>query len=131
MTRVLTFLLAVAAIMFLGCSEKADTEKMVATAAKQYYDCLLDGRYDEFVAGIDGTDSISGGYREQLRDNAKLFLAQQNEMHKNISSFTISDAEIDADNHTANAFLVVNYGDSTSEQIVVPMVERDGVWKMR
>ena len=131
MGRGLTLLLAVAAIMFSGCGKDADTEKMVAATAKSYYDCLLVGRYDDYVAGIDGADSIPGSYREQLRDNVKMFLAQQRQSHKGIISFAVSDAEVDADGHTANAFLIVNYADSVSEQIVVPLVEREGVWKMR
>ena len=125
-----SLLAVVAVILLMGCGREADTE-LVAATAKQYYDCLLDGRYDEYVAGIDGADSIPGNYREQLRDNVKMFLARQRQLHKDILSFDISDAVVDADSHTADAFLVVNYADSTSEQIVVPLVERDGIWKMR
>ncbi|MBP5387115.1 MAG: hypothetical protein J6Y97_06990, partial [Prevotella sp.] len=76
-------------------------------------------------------DSLPGSYKEQLRDNIKMFMARQRQLHKGISTFNIVNAEIDADSHTANAFLVVNYADSTSEQIVVPLVERGGVWRMR
>ena len=131
MARGLTLLLVVVAVFLsVGCGKENETEKVAATA-KLYYDCLLDGRYDDYVAGIDGSDSIPGSYREQLRDNVKMFLAQQRQLHKDIDEFVISDAVIDADSHTANVFLVVNYADSTSEQIVVPLVERGGVWKMR
>ena len=131
MTRRLTLLLAAVAIMLVGCDKEAGTEKVVAATAKLYYDCLVEGRYDDYVAGIDGADSVPGNYREQLRDNVKMFVARQRQLHQDIISFAVSDAVVDADNHTANAFLVVNYADSTSEQIVVPLVERDGVWKMR
>ena len=124
-------LLAVVAILFLGCGRDAEPEKVVATTAKLYYDYLLDGRYDDYVAGIDGADSLPSGYKEQLRDNIKMFMARQRQQHKGINTFGIVNAEIDEDSHTANAFLVVNYADSTSEQIVVPLVERGGVWRMR
>ena len=131
MWRSLTILLAVVAIMLLGCGKETEPEKVVATTAKLYYDYLLDGRYDDYVAGIDGADSLPGSYKEQLRDNIKMFMARQRQLHKGISTFNIVNAEIDADSHTANAFFVVNYADSTSEQIVVPLVERGGVWRMR
>ncbi len=131
MWRGLTFLLAVVAIMLSGCGKEAEPEKVVATTAKLYYDYLLDGRYDDYVAGIDGADSLPGNYKEQLRDNIKMFMARQRQLHKGIATFGIANAEIDAESHTANAFLVVNYNDSTSEQIVVPLVERGGVWRMR
>ncbi len=131
MARRLTFLLVVmASVVMAGCAGESTTEKVAATA-KHYYDCLLDGRYDDYVAGIDGTDSIPGSYREQLRDNAKMFLARQRQLHGGIVSFAISDAAVDEDSHMANVFLVVNYADSVSEQIVVPLVERGGAWKMR
>ena len=117
--------------MVSGCGEKADAEQVVATTAKLYYDYLLEGRYDDYVAGIDGTDSLPGSYREQLRDNAKMFVSRQRHLHKGIHAFDIVDAEIDHDHHTANAFLAIHFADSTSEQIVVPLVERGGVWRMR
>ena len=127
----MTLLLAVVAIIFMGCSKEADPDKVVATTAKLYYDYLLDGRYDDYVAGIDGADSLPSGYKEQLHENIKMFMGRQRELHKGITAFIVSDAVVDTASHTANAFLVVNYVDSTTEQIVVPLVERDGVWKMR
>ena len=32
---------------------------------------------------------------------------------------------------SANAFLIFNYGDDTSEQVVVPMVRVNGTWMMK
>ena len=124
-------LMAVAATALSSCSPTESKEKVVATTAKIYYDYLLDGRYDDFVAGIDQHIPLSESYREQLCANAKMFVNQQKELHQGISRIEISDAEVDADAHAANAFLVFCYADSTTEQVVVPMVERDGVWLMR
>ena len=38
---------------------------------------------------------------------------------------------VESQGHVADVFLQVAYGDSTKEQIVVPMVEVKGEWKMR
>ena len=121
----------VAAASLAACSPSASTEKVVATTAQLYYSYLVDGRYDDFVAGIDPHISLSDSYREQLCANARMFMAEQQERHGGISRVEVSDADVDEEHHAANAFLLLCYGDSTSEQVVVPMVERDGVWLMR
>ena len=81
-------------------------------------------------------------YREQLETNMKMFLGQQEREHKGIKSVkkvkgTLTcptDAEgqpKDTAHLSANAFLIFNYGDNTSEQVVVPMVRVNGTWMMR
>ena len=121
----------VAALLLMGCGGKPSPEKVVAATAKLYYEDLLKGSYDDFVAGIDNHFPASGTYREQLRDNAKMFVARQAMLHQGIDRIEVADATLDEKNHSANVFLVLCYADSTNEQIVVPMVERDGIWLMR
>ena len=124
--------MAVVAAMLLSCgSESVDQEQLVATTAQLYYQYLLDGKYDDFVGGMDLHLSPSPSYKEQLRANAKMFVRQQEKMHKGIASIRVSGAEVDERNHAANAYLVFCYGDSTTEEVVVPMVERDKLWLMR
>ena len=50
----------------------------------------------------------------------------QKEEHQGISNVKIADAKADTAHHTAMAFLVLDYGDKTSEEIVVPMIEVKG-----
>ena len=132
MRRTAIMLFAVMAITLLSCGDKAPaTEKVVATTAKLYYDYLLEEKYDDFVGGIDLSFPKSEKYTEQMRDCAKMFVARQKEIHQGIKAVDAVNAEVDDDAHSANAFLVLHYSDSTSEQVVVPMVERNGVWLMR
>ena len=124
--------MTVVAAMLVSCGgEPVDQEQLVATTAQLYYQYLLDGKYDDFVEGMDHHLSPSPAYKEQLRANAKMFLRQQEKAHKGIASILVSRAEVDEQNHAANAYLVFCYGDSTSEEVVVPMVERDKLWLMR
>lgn len=124
--------MAVVAAMLLSCGgESVDQEQLVATTAQLYYQYLLDGKYDDFVGGMDLHLSPSPSYKEQLRANAKMFVRQQEKMHKGIDSIRVSGAEVDERNHAANAYLVFCYGDSATEEVVVPMVERDKLWLMR
>jgi hypothetical protein len=43
----------------------------------------------------------------------------------------VSNAKTDTIQKYTNVFLVLCYGDSTNEEIVVPMVEREGRWRMK
>ena len=63
--------------------------------------------------------------------NAKMFVEQQQDEHKGMVKVNVLNAKADTAHHVADAFLQVVYGDSTKEQIVVPMVEVKDAWKMR
>lgn len=124
--------MAVVAAMLMSCGgNPVDQKQLVATTAQLYYQYLLEGKYDDFVEGMDFHMTPSPGYKEQLRANAKMFVHQQEKAHKGVASIHVSGAEVDERNHAANVYLVFCYGDSTSEQVVVPMVERDKLWRMR
>ncbi len=120
-----------AAMMLIACSEEVRKEDLAAKAAKEYYDHLLAGRYDDYLRGVAGTDSIPPVYREQLLANVKQFMALQRQEHNGIREVRIMNAKADSALGHTNAFLMLCFGDSTNEEIVVPMVERNGLWKMR
>ena len=137
--------LGVGLLFFLfSCSseENLDHADLAAETAKVYYEQLLNG---DIIAFVDGTAmhvDVVPTYREQLETNMKMFLGQQERDHKGIKSVkkvkgTLTcptDAEgqpKDTAHITANAFLIFNYGDNTSEQVVVPMVRVNGTWMMR
>ncbi len=134
------FLLLLAVSLTGGCQEKVSDEEIVAQTAKLYYDYLLEGKYEDFVAGIDHHLQQADDYNKQLLTSAKMFMALQKERHQGVSSFSVVNADIEEGQQshngtrtssTANVFLVIHYADNTDEQIVVPMVERDGIWLMR
>lgn len=130
MKKILFFLLSVMSLF--SCKEKTpDPGYYAGIAAKGYYDMLLEGRYDEFVEGQNMPHCIPEGYRQQLVLNAKMFVEQQKNEHRGMKAFQILDAKADTVHHLADVYLSVTYGDSTKEQIVVPMVEVEKKWKMR
>lgn len=130
MKKILFFLLSVMSLF--SCKEKTpDPGYYAGIAAKGYYDMLLEGRYDEFVEGQNMPHRIPEGYRQQLVLNAKMFVEQQKNEHRGMKAFQILDAKADTAHHLADVYLSVTYGDSTKEQIVVPMVEVEKKWKMR
>lgn len=121
-------------LLFFGCSSKPSgptAAEVAAHAAKVYYEQLLQGDYGSFVDGRYQPNNIPESYRQQLITNAKMFVGQQEKEHKGIKGVAVSDGRADTTKHVANAFLTLTYGDSTKEEIVVPMVESGGVWYMR
>ena len=117
----------------VSCGKRAgeDTSAEVAgRAARAYYDQLLHGDYNAFVAGRYQPDSIPAAYHEQLVANAKMFLGQQNG-HGGIKEVKFVSARADTSKHVADVFLTFAYGDGTAEEVVVPMVQHKGVWYMR
>ena len=119
------------AMVIVACTSSLDQGEVAARAAKEYYGYLLQGNIASFVDGHYRPDSIPDTYREQLIANTKMYVNQQNEEHRGIKDIRIVDAKTDMQKHAANVFLVLSYGDSTSEEIVVPMVESGGVWYLR
>jgi len=115
----------------LSCGKEDDPGVIAATTAKGYYDLLVQEKYDEYVDGLYKPDSIPESYRKQLVDNAKMFIGQQKEEHGGISEVRIIDCKADTSRHIANAFLTLTFGDNSTEEVVVPMVEVNGRWLMR
>jgi len=70
-------------------------------------------------------------YREQLLTGYKQFMAQQQKTHQSIRSVQTTNARMDSTLQLMQVFLLLEYGDSTQEEIVVPMVEHDGRWRMK
>lgn len=114
-----------------SCGRSIAPEEVAAQSAKAYYDLLIQGKFDQFVDGCYRADSIPSSYREQLIANAKMFMGEQHDAHRGIKEVCVVRGTADTARHTVNAFLRFVYGDNTREDVVVPMVERKGVWYMR
>ena len=107
-------------------------EEMASLAAKGYYEHLIHGEYEKFLQGKDGLNKHSEvDYWNQLRDNCHQFVHQQEQAHRGIYEVRVINAKTDTLQKYTNVFMMLCFGDSTNEEIVVPMVERDGRWYMR
>lgn len=114
----------------MGCKE-ASREDKAKEAAQEYYQALLDGDYEAFLNGRAHMDSIPDSFREQLLVAFKQFMHQQQEAHQGVVSFVPTRVEDDSLLQVTQVFMMVNYADSTREEIVVPMVEYQGKWMMK
>lgn len=132
MKKFLFFMILSIGLVFASCKkETPDPGYFAGIAAKGYYDLLLEGKYNDFVAGYNQPNRIPKGYHEQLLLNARMFMEQQQEEHKGLAGILVLYAKADTARHVADVFLQMVYGDSTKEQVVVPMVQVHGDWKMR
>ena len=114
----------------IGCA-KVSPEEAASLAAKGYYTHLAAGQYEQFLEGKAGADSLPDGYREQLLTAYKQFVVQQQKSHQGIREVQVSMAKTDAQADYVSVMLILCFGDSTNEEIVVPMVEHDGRWRMK
>jgi hypothetical protein len=127
---ILTVCFVAAAVVYSCRGEKA-VDFAAAHQAKAYYDLLLKEKYADFVEGMDFPEPIPDSYRQQLVDNARMFVGKQQEEHHGIREVRVVNCVNDSVKPAANAFLMLCYGDSTIEEVVVPMVKRDGRWLMK
>ena len=114
----------------VGCSSLT-REEQAALAAEGYYTHLASGEYEQFLEGKAGADSLPDDYREQLLAGYKQFMAQQQRAHRGIRDVRVSSAKSDSLTGYTNVMLILCFGDSIDEEIVVPMVEYNGSWRMK
>ena len=116
----------------VGCQE-VSLEQQAAEAAQSYYQRLLDGYPDGFLAGKAAYDEMPADYRDQLVKANEQYMKDVEQKHNGLRSVVVSPnvGRIDSTLHVVYAFLLLSYGDSTKEEVTVPMVQLDGDWKMR
>jgi hypothetical protein len=76
-------------------------------------------------------DSLPDDYRSQLIEGYKQFIAQQQSARNGITEVRVSRAYTDSLADYTSVLLMLCYGDSTTEEVVVPMVECQGRWMMK
>ena len=124
-------LFVILAFLALCACSLPTPEEMASLAARGYYEHLLKGEFDKFLDGKAGSDSLPEAYREQLIAGYKQFLSQQNNLHNGINEIRVINAKRDTILNYTNVFLMLCFGDSTNEQVSVPMIEYNGSWRMR
>ena len=124
-------LFVILAFLALCACSSSTPEEMASLAARGYYEHLLKGEFDKFLDGKAGSDSLPEAYREQLIAGYKQFLSQQNNLHNGINEIRVINAKRDTILNYTNVFLMLCFGDSTNEQVSVPMIEYNGSWRMR
>ena len=96
-------------------------------AAERYYDYLLNEDYDSYVSGFLGADSMPQELRTQMVDLMAQYMAEQ----KSKGLYDVVATSEELHDSTAYVFLEMQYADSISEQIAIPLVFHDKRWQLR
>lgn len=134
MKKIIGIFLFLSVGLLVSCGNKKvpkDEGKEAAKVAQTYYTALIRGEYDNFLQSEYRSSNLPDTYREGLLSNLKQFIERRTKEHRGIDSVSVASATFSAKDSLANAFLIMHFSDSTSEQIVVPMVKKQGTWLMR
>lgn len=137
-----------ALVLLLSCGGKDekkaksyDSPSDVAVAA---YEHLMRGEYEQYLDCVAAYDSIPAGYRAQLVNMLKQANAKAQKERKGVVAVGY-DGEVkegekpnDKENEmpgASKAFKVVHiditFGDSTREEIAVPVIRQNGKWRLQ
>ena len=89
---------------------------------------LIKGNYKGFVNGYASSEDLPADFRSQLVDATAQFM-KKDDMRRLKSVKAISDSLLE--DSTAYVMLQLNFSDSTSEQIELPLVLMKNGWKMK
>ena len=128
-----SFLVGLLFLTLCACTQKKEPtqEELVGQAAKEYYDRLLANDYEAFLSGKADADSLPQDYRSQLLTAIQQYKQELEQTHEGVASVTVSNVRYDDTQQLMHAFLLLHFKDSVKEEIIVPMVQRNGAWKMR
>lgn len=122
-------------LLLAACSKKLTAEEQALADAKEVaeesYKALFAGQYDTFLSHRADGDSLPESYREQMIETYKQFCYLIEKEHGGINSLRVSNALRDTTLDMIQVFLILNFADSIQEEIVVPMVEESGKWKVK
>ena len=114
-------------VLLFACSGGHFTHKAARKSAEKYYTMLIKGNYKGFVDGYASSDNLPEDFRSQLIDATAQFMAKD-DMRSLKSVKAISDSL--CEDSTAYVMLQLNFSDSTSEQIELPLVLLKEGWRM-
>ncbi len=126
-------------LVIIACTSKTP-EEQASEAALGYYTALLEGKTGELQAAKVCDDSIRYEYQGQLGKVYQHYVDDVQRLHQGLKAVRISDNQARHDSIRLQdgrwekiiyTFLILSFNDSTDEQIVVPMVQRDGEWLIK
>ena len=114
-------------LLFAACSRGLMTHKAVREAAESYYSMLIKGDYKGFVNGYANAESLPADFRSQLKDATAQFMAND-DMRSLVNVSALSDSL--GEDSTAFVMLQLQFSDSTTEEIELPLILQEDGWKM-
>lgn len=112
--------------------EERDSHTLLETDVEAMYNHYIQGEYAVYVDQMESLDDKPESYRKQMADLMKQRHRQQEEDHNGgPASCRVKDLKIDSDGRYCEAYIVVNFKDSTEEEILLPLVLRNDKWRLK
>ena len=121
-------------LLLVSCGSTTP-EQQAAESAKACYDFLIEDDAVRFLECKAGADTLSADYGEQLLTAVRQYQQDMQKKHGGLREVRIAENPGRCDTFQGSplvhTFLILCYADSTQEEVIVPMVERDGQWLMK
>lgn len=117
--------------VLFSCSKEDRRLNKAGQAAVVYYTCLKNGQYARFVDGMLSCDSAPETFRAQMVVLTKQFAMREKELNGGIKTVVLDRESIMSDGRSAEVFLDLTYNNNTQEEVVLPMIYKDGEWRMQ
>lgn len=114
-----------------GAASELTPQEQALQAAKESYEALYSGHVEAFLDSRAGADSLDAEYRQMLLAAYRQYTEQVNITHHGVDSVVGTRAVMDSTLNVMQAFLTLCFADSTSEEIVVPMVQQGEKWMLK
>ncbi len=113
-----------------ACRPKGDrlTGESARQAAERYFNMLIQGQYEQYVNGMVSSADMSAELRSQMTDLLSQFCESQQLDRAMLSAQATADSLQDS---SAYVRLDVLHGDSTTEEVGMPLVFSGGRWLMQ
>jgi hypothetical protein len=112
--------------------EEADTSAEEASAvALKAYTALYNGRPERFVECCSQSKKFTGTYHDELLQGCRRHLVHVDTMRHGVTAVRVSKAQKNNSLGIVEVCLTLDYGNGTSEEILVPMVKTGGEWMIK
>lgn len=95
------------------------------------YNLYARGDYAAYVAAMASCDSMPMSYRQQMQFMLKMQAHKMRKEKGGVNAVSVARMEPHNGDSLVNVYLNVAYKDSTEEEILFPVVKKNGVWRIR
>ena len=120
--------------LLTACSPGGKGEGLQPPTADEvmaYYELYRSGNYADYVKAMQSCDDKPADFCKQMADALKQHAARIKAEKGGAVSAEFLRTEMHAEHSAADAYLSVTYGDSTKEEIILPLVFWQDKWRLK